>query len=55
MSRSDATKFSAQTLHLVYQWKDDVLHMAGSEMLLHRDDCREFVELCTIYLDGQVC
>lgn len=49
LAKFDPTPFSSAQ-SLIDNWKDNVLQVAKSELLLRRDDYLEFVQLCTVFL-----
>ena len=51
--RLQATSFSESAKTFVDRCKYDVLKLAHSELDIRRDDYLEFVELCTVFLDGE--
>lgn len=53
LSRLNLTSFNHEALQIVDTCRTSVLQLAKSEVLLRRDDYREFAELCTVFLDGE--
>ena len=54
LSRFDPTVYSDTALRLLEDCRTRVLDIARSELSLRRDDYREFVELCTVFLDNDI-
>ena len=52
MSKLDSYLFADAAKDLVTVFKTEVLQKAQSELSVRRDDYLEFVELCTVFLDG---
>lgn len=52
LSRFDLTQFDEPAQQMLAQWRNNVLQLAATELSLKRDDYREYVELCTVYLNG---
>ncbi len=54
LKRLDLSNYSDTGRLLLSQFSCDVLQLCRSELELRRDDYKEFVELCTIFLDTTV-
>ena len=50
LSPLNSTSFSEEVQVMIKQWVDDLLHLLQSELNLKRDDYREFVELCLVFI-----
>ena len=50
LSPLNSTSFSEEVQVMIKQWVDDLLHLLRSELNLKRDDYREFVELCLVFI-----
>jgi hypothetical protein len=51
LSRFDPTVYNHTAQSLLEDWRITVLDLAHSELSLRRDDYREFVELCMVFLN----
>lgn len=54
LSRFDSTVFSESAQSFIVECRDNVLKLACSELPTRRDDYKEFIELCMVFLDGEV-
>jgi len=54
LSRFDSTVFSESAQSFIGECRDNVLKLALSELPTPRDDYKEFIELCVVFLDGEV-
>lgn len=54
LSRFDRSPFSETAQCLLMESRTNVLKLCQSELSLRRDDYLEFVQLCTVFLDGEV-
>jgi hypothetical protein len=52
MSKLDLSVYTDVAKELITVLKSEVLQKAQSELLVRRDDYLEFIELCTMFLDG---
>jgi len=46
-------EFNENVKPFVYKCREHVLEIASSESSIHRDDYKEFAELCLVFLDGE--
>ena len=53
LSQIDTSSYSEDVQLLVKQWMADLLPLLQSELNLKRDDYREFVELCLVFLGAE--
>lgn len=54
LSRFDSTVCSESAQGFIGECRDNVLTLAHSELPTRRDDYKEFIELCMVFLDGEV-
>lgn len=54
LSRFNSTVFSESAQSFIAEWRDNMLTLARSELPTRRDDYKEFIELCMVFLDGEV-
>ena len=50
----DLAGFSQGNQKLILAWRDEVSQKASSQLSLKRDDYKEFIELCLLFLQGNV-
>lgn len=54
LSRFDSTAFSESAQSFLGECRDNVLKLGRSALPTRRDDYKEFIELCLVFLDGEV-
>ena len=54
LSRFDPSQLNEAATSLTSDWQNNVLRLCHTEQSLRRDDYLEFVDLCTVFLDGEV-
>ena len=53
LSRFEDIEFNENVKPFVYKRREHVLKIASSKSSFHRDDYKEFAELCLVFLDGE--
>ena len=54
LSQFRSNSFSDDAIQIVDRCRASVLQLAASELSLRRDDYRDFAELCTVFVDGEM-
>ena len=54
LTRFNPIAYGDAALRLLEDWRTSILELAHSELSLCRDDYREFVELCTVFLNDEM-